>query len=167
MNNWKKYLSKESLVLALLISSLFFAVLLKVNTPEQPVLQPLTAEIPFELQRDPEISGFIKQTINTINYWSAVFNDLILEQKRVISENSKSNIYQQVRLINLSEKFLTEQNQFSKTCDSIYRRADVISTDLSSDKKNAFNQFIEQVADHEQKINVLSHSLLTSVASKN
>jgi len=160
MKSGKKFFNLDTLLFTILIFSLSCAVMVKLFFSERQSIQPVQVEIPVGLNKKPEIVGFIRNSINTINNWNETFNKLLLEQKKLIANKKSSNIYQQVKLISLSEKYLSEQNQFSKACDAIYQKADIYSRNLEGEEKKALEDFVRIVSAQEKQIVSMSNSIL-------
>ncbi len=160
MKPGKGIFTLDTLLLTIVSLSIVCAIMVKLFYTENQSIHPVNIEIPVELNKKPEIVGFIRNSINTINSWNEIFNELLQEQKRLIDSKKRSSIYRQVKLISLSEKYLSEQRQFSKACDAIYRKANTYSQSLERDEKKALEGFVRIVSAKEKQITNMSSSIL-------
>jgi hypothetical protein len=152
----KKRLLHKSKILfvmgAVSLSVLCLALIIRYSDNNNRKIQPIEVEIPLALTDEAEISDFIHYSANTLNLWGTNFNELISEQEKLSTKGKKITIYQQVKLINLADKYITEHNKFQIVCDDIYEQALIHSQNLDEPKKIAINEFIEKVKNYENQV---------------
>jgi hypothetical protein len=144
--------SIDTLVILLLCVSVLTAGIIKLRSQHERIINPLAVEIPEVLQKHYDAVVFIRQSTSAINHWSELFNQILKEQIDLNENKNSTTIYQKVRLLNLTDRFLTGQDQFTMVCEEIDERAMSLAMNMQDEEKEALFEFVDKIRTQKQLI---------------